>query len=103
MRKEIPQINETGNQARSKYFPSHAGANGQHSAQPVQKIKLQQDSALMNRDQNASKLLAQGSRSGQGYQQYKVQADSYNNFISNEEVKMGAPGSSSQIKKRNVI
>ena len=69
MRKEIPQINETGNQARSKYFPSHGGANG---GQPIQKIKLQQDSALMNRDQNSSKLSgvqSQGSRmSGQGYQ-----------------------------------
>ena len=40
--------------------------------------------------------------SGQGYQQYKVQAEQYNNYISNEEVKVGPPGSS-QIKKRNVI
>ena len=46
VRKEIPQINETGNQARSKYFPSHGSNNGK----PVQKIKLQADGALMNRD-----------------------------------------------------
>ena len=30
IRKEIPQINETGNQARSKYFPS-----GQQHGQPI--------------------------------------------------------------------
>ena len=38
-RKEIPQINETGNQARSKYFPSHGSSGGQNG-QPVQKIRL---------------------------------------------------------------
>ena len=59
VRKEIPQINETGNQARSKYFPSHGNnaSSGQHNGQqPVQKIKLQQDPALLNRDQNSSKM-----------------------------------------------
>ena len=37
--------------------------------------------------------------SGQGYQSYKVQADSYvNNYISQEEVKVGTG-----VKKRNVV
>ena len=37
--------------------------------------------------------------SGAGYQSYKAQAEQYNNYISNEEVKAGHPG----LKKRNVI
>ena len=59
----------------------------------------------MSRDQNQKlhgQQNAQGSRvSGSGYQSYKVQAEQYNNYISNEEVKM-APGSS-QVKKRNMV
>ena len=55
----------------------------------------------MNRDQNSSKMSgmqSQNSRmSGNGYQSYKVQAEQFNNYISNEEVKIGPT------KKRNVV
>ena len=44
-RKEIPQINEIGNQARSKYFPSHSivSQSGASNQGGIPRVKLQQD------------------------------------------------------------
>jgi len=41
-RKEIPQINDMGHQARSKYFPSHnPNSNSSQNQAAIPRIKLQ--------------------------------------------------------------